>query len=442
MKYFGTDGIRGKVGHNTMTAEFALRIANAAAQVLAPDGGTVLIGKDTRISGYMFESALEAGFVSAGMDVKLLGPIPTPAIAHLIKRYKADLGIVISASHNSFADNGIKFFNNLGTKLNDEVELEIEKFLEKPNMTKNSIDLGRASIDSLARERYQEFCISTYGSEKDLSSLKIVFDAANGSGYKVGPRIFNDLGAQILSIGCSPNGKNINENCGSTHPALLQQTVKAIGADLGIALDGDGDRVLMVDEDGALLDGDQLLYILALDLKAHKKLKGPVVGTVMSNMGLEFALKDKGISFKRSNVGDRYVLEMLRDQGGNLGGETSGHMLCMDHAETGDGLITALQILSVMTRTGKSLKELSKNFKKFPQITENIKLNSKKDFKLSSGISAAIKDTEKQLIGGGRVILRPSGTEPLIRITVEGKDLGNVKELTLNLVNKVSAIIN
>ena len=442
MKYFGTDGIRGKVGHNTMTAEFALRIANAAAQVLAPDGGTVLIGKDTRISGYMFESALEAGFVSAGMDVKLLGPIPTPAIAHLIKRYKADLGIVISASHNSFADNGIKFFNNLGTKLNDEVELEIEKFLEKPNMTKNSIDLGRASIDSLARERYQEFCISTYGSEKDLSSLKIVFDAANGSGYKVGPRIFNDLGAQILSIGCSPNGKNINENCGSTHPALLQQTVKAIGADLGIALDGDGDRVLMVDEDGALLDGDQLLYILALDLKAHKKLKGPVVGTVMSNMGLEFALKDKGISFKRSNVGDRYVLEMLRDQGGNLGGETSGHMLCMDHAETGDGLITALQILSVMTRTGKSLKELSKNFKKFPQITENIKLNKEKDFKLSSGISAAIKDTEKQLIGGGRVILRPSGTEPLIRITVEGKDLGNVKELTLNLVNKVSAIIS
>ena len=442
MKYFGTDGIRGKVGHNTMTAEFALRIANAAAQVLAPDGGTVLIGKDTRISGYMFESALEAGFVSAGMDVKLLGPIPTPAIAHLIKRYKADLGIVISASHNSFADNGIKFFNNLGTKLNDEVELEIEKFLEKPNMTKNSIDLGRASIDSLARERYQEFCISTYGSEKDLSSLKIVFDAANGSGYKVGPRIFNDLGAQILSIGCSPNGKNINENCGSTHPALLQQTVKAVGADLGIALDGDGDRVLMVDEDGELLDGDQLLYILALDLKAHKKLKGPVVGTVMSNMGLEFALKDKGISFKRSNVGDRYVLEMLRDQGGNLGGETSGHMLCMDHAETGDGLITALQILSVMTRTGKSLKELSKNFKKFPQITENIKLNKEKDFKLSSGISAAIKDTEKQLIGGGRVILRPSGTEPLIRITVEGKDLGNVKELTLNLVNKVSAIIS
>ena len=442
MKYFGTDGIRGKVGHNTMTAEFALRIANAAAQVLAPDGGTVLIGKDTRISGYMFESALEAGFVSAGMDVKLLGPIPTPAIAYLIKRYKADLGIVISASHNSFADNGIKFFNNLGTKFNDEIELEIEKFLEKPNMTKNSIDLGRASIDSLARERYQEFCISTYGSEKDLSSLKIVFDAANGSGYKVGPRIFNDLGAQILSIGCSPNGKNINENCGSTHPALLQQTVKAIGADLGIALDGDGDRVLMVDEDGELLDGDQLLYILALDLKAHKKLKGPVVGTVMSNMGLEFALKDKGISFKRSNVGDRYVLEMLRDQGGNLGGETSGHMLCMDHAETGDGLITALQILSVMTRTGKSLKELSKNFKKFPQITENIKLNKEKDFKLSSGISAAIKDTEKQLIGGGRVILRPSGTEPLIRITVEGKDLGNVKELTLNLVNKVSAIIS
>ena len=220
MKYFGTDGIRGKVGHNTMTAEFALRIANAAAQVLAPNGGTVLIGKDTRISGYMFESALEAGFVSAGMNVKLLGPIPTPAIAHLIKRYKADLGIVISASHNSFADNGIKFFNSIGTKLNDEIETEIERFLEKPNLTKNSIDLGRASIDSLARERYQEFCISTYAGDRDLSSFKIVFDGANGAGYKVGPRIFNDLGAQILSIGCSPNGKNINENCGSTHPAL------------------------------------------------------------------------------------------------------------------------------------------------------------------------------------------------------------------------------
>ena len=442
MKYFGTDGIRGKVGHNTMTAEFALRIANAAAQVLAPNGGTVLIGKDTRISGYMFESALEAGFVSAGMNVKLLGPIPTPAIAHLIKRYKADLGIVISASHNSFADNGIKFFNSFGTKLNNEIETEIERFLEKPNLTKNSIDLGRASIDSLARERYQEFCISTYAGDRDLSSFKIVFDGANGAGYKVGPRVFNDLGAQILSIGCSPNGKNINENCGSTHPALLQQTVRAIGANIGIALDGDGDRVLMVDEDGELLDGDQLLYILALDLKANNKLRGPVVGTIMSNMGLELALKDQGILFERSKVGDRHVLEMLREHEGNLGGETSGHMLCMDHAETGDGLITALQILSVMTRTGKSLKELTKNFKKFPQITENINLNDKSKFKYSPEIDTAVKDTEKQLIGNGRVILRPSGTEPLIRITVEGEDLNNVVEQTSVLVKKVSAIIN
>lgn len=442
MKYFGTDGIRGKVGHDTMTAEFALRIANASAQALAPNGGTVLIGKDTRISGYMFESALEAGFVSAGMDVKLLGPIPTPAIAYLIKKYKANLGIVISASHNSFSDNGIKFFNHQGTKLSDEVQIKIENYLDKPTVTKDSTDLGRATIDSLARERYQEFCLSTYDGEDNLEKFKIVFDGANGSGYKVGPRIFNDLGAQILSIGCSPNGKNINENCGTTHPALLQQTVRAIGANVGIALDGDGDRVLMVDENGELLDGDQLLYILALDMRSRGKLKGPVVGTVMSNMGLEQALKKENIPFLRSKVGDRYILEVLRNEGGNIGGEASGHMICMDHAETGDGLITALQILAIMVRTGKSLSELTTNLKKYPQITENIDNKRNYDVVNSKEISIVIDEIEKQLMGKGRVILRPSGTEPLVRITVEGEDYAFVAKLTKQLVSKVSSIIS
>ena len=442
MKYFGTDGIRGKVGHDTMTAEFALRIANASAQALAPNGGTVLIGKDTRISGYMFESALEAGFVSAGMDVKLLGPIPTPAIAYLIKKYKANLGIVISASHNSFSDNGIKFFNHQGTKLSDEVQIKIENYLDKPTVTKDSTDLGRATIDSLARERYQEFCLSTYDGEDNLEKFKIVFDGANGSGYKVGPRIFNDLGAQILSIGCSPNGKNINENCGTTHPALLQQTVRAIGANVGIALDGDGDRVLMVDENGELLDGDQLLYILALDMRSRGKLKGPVVGTVMSNMGLEQALKKENIPFLRSKVGDRYILEVLRNEGGNIGGEASGHMICMDHAETGDGLITALQILAIMVRTGKSLSELTANLKKYPQITENIDNKRNYDVVNSKEISIVIDEIEKQLMGKGRVILRPSGTEPLVRITVEGEDYAFVAKLTKQLVSKVSSIIS
>ena len=442
MKYFGTDGIRGKVGHDTMTAEFALRIANASAQVLAPNGGTVLIGKDTRISGYMFESALEAGFVSAGMDVKLLGPIPTPAIAYLIKKYQANLGIVISASHNPFYDNGIKFFNHLGTKLSDEIQIKIEDYLNKPTVTRNSIDLGRATIDSLARERYQEFCMSTYDGENNLEKFKIVFDGANGSGYKVGPRIFNDLGAQILSIGCSPNGKNINENCGTTNPALLQQTVRAIGANVGIALDGDGDRVLMVDETGAVLDGDQLLYILALDLKSRGKLTGPVVGTIMSNMGLELALKKENIPFLRSKVGDRYILEMLRKEGGNIGGETSGHMICMDHAETGDGLITALQILAIMIRTGKPLSELTKNLIKFPQITENINNKNNFDIEKSKEIMSVIDEAKQQLIGGGRIIIRSSGTEELVRITVEGEDYKYVSQVTKQLASKVSSIIS
>jgi len=442
MKYFGTDGIRGRVGQDTMTAEFALRLANASAQALSPDGGTVLIGKDTRISGYMFESALEAGFVSAGMDVKLLGPIPTPAIAYLVKKYKAELGIVISASHNSYKDNGIKFFSSQGTKLNDGIEKTIEKLLEKPTHTKDSIDLGRATIDSLARERYQEFCISIYGNDNDLADLNVIFDGANGAAYKVGPRILNNLGAQVLSIGCSPNGKNINENCGSTHPELLQQTVKAIEANVGIALDGDGDRVVMVDEHGNLLSGDELLYILAVDYKKRKKLKGPVVGTILSNMGLELALKNHNINFMRSKVGDRNILELLNETGGNLGGEASGHMICMDYAETGDGLIAAIQVLEIMKRSKKTLSELMLDYKKLPQVNENIKLNKYFNIEKSEEIKEAVYKIECQLSNKGRVILRPSGTEPLVRIMIEGEDQEQLDALLGQLKAEVNAIIN
>ena len=442
MKYFGTDGIRGRVGQDLMTAEFALRLANASAQALAPEGGSVLIGKDTRISGYMFESSLEAGFVSAGMDVKLLGPIPTPAIAYLVKKYKAELGIVISASHNSYKDNGIKFFNSQGTKLTDKVEERIERLLKEPTHTKNSIDLGRATIDSLARERYQEFCISTYGNDEDLSGLKIIFDGANGAAYKVGPRILNNLGAEVLSIGCSPNGININENCGSTHPDLLQQTVRAIKADVGIALDGDGDRVVMVDEHGNLLSGDELLYILAVDYKERKKLKDPVVGTILSNMGLELALKNKNINFMRSKVGDRNILELLNETGGNLGGEASGHMICMDYTKTGDGLIVAIQVLEVMKRSKKTLSELMLDYKKLPQVNENIELNKDFDVENSERIKEAVNKIECQLSGKGRVILRPSGTEPLVRVMIEGEDQEQLNILVGKLKAEVNAIIN
>ena len=442
MKYFGTDGIRGRVGEKFMTADFALRLANASAQVLAPKGGTVLIGKDTRISGYMFESALEAGFVSAGINVKLLGPIPTPAIAHLIKKYNAELGIVISASHNSFKDNGIKFFNSHGTKLDDELEVRIEAALEESIKTKKSTDLGRATIDSLARERYQEFCISSYDAEETLTEMKVIFDGANGAGYKVGPRILNELGAQVLSIGCSPNGQNINDNCGSTHPELLQQTVKAVGADVGIALDGDGDRVVMVDENGELLDGDQLLFILAMDFKSRDKLRNPVVGTVLSNIGLEIALKNNGIDFLRSKVGDRNILKLLREEGGNLGGEASGHMICMDYAETGDGLITAIQILAIMRRNNETLSSLSNKMKKHPQISENIDNSNNFNIHESDEIKQLISNLEDTFDGKGRVILRPSGTEPLIRLMLEGENMDHLQSQMIELKAKVEKIVN
>jgi len=421
-----------------MNADFALRLASAAAQVLVPEGGTVLIGKDTRLSGYMFESALEAGFVAAGADVLLLGPLPTPGIAVLTQEFKANLGVVISASHNPYYDNGIKFFDGEGAKLSDEVEEEIEKVLKKPAITLESGKLGRAKRIDTARSRYQEFCAATFPDDLDLDGMKVVFDGANGAGYKVGPRTLNDLGADVITIGCSPNGRNINDGCGSTEPALLQKTVPAVEADVGIALDGDGDRVVMVDENGQITDGDQLLYILATSRKAEGKLRGPVVGTVMSNLGLEHALQRHGIEFRRASVGDRYVLETLRQTGGIIGGETSGHVICLDQTTTGDGLVSALQILAVMRRTGKPLSELASGMSRYPQKMFNVPTHKRLDPDSSPAIRDAVSQAEAELAENGRVVLRASGTEAVIRVMVEGENEHQVLTLAKRLASVVA----
>jgi len=437
-KYFGTDGVRGSVGADPMSADFALRLASAAAQVLVPEGGTVLIGKDTRLSGYMFESALEAGFVAAGADVLLLGPLPTPGIAFLTQQFNANLGVVISASHNAYHDNGIKFFDGRGAKLSDEVEIEIETVLKKPAITLESGKLGRAIRIDTARSRYQEFCASTFPDDLTLDGMTVVFDGANGAGYKVGPRTLNELGADVVTIGCSPNGRNINDRCGSTEPALLQKTVPAVDAHVGIALDGDGDRVVMVDELGQIVDGDQLLFVLATSRKKEGKLRGPVVGTVMSNLGLEHALQRHDIEFKRASVGDRYVLETLRSTGGIIGGETSGHVICLDQTTTGDGLISALQILAVMKRTGKPLSELASGMSRYPQKMVNVPIDKRIDPAKSPAIQEAVLQAERELKENGRVVLRASGTEPVIRVMVEGSDEKQVLILAERLASVVA----
>jgi len=421
-KYFGTDGVRGKVGQDPMTVEFALRLASAAARALAPDGGTALIGKDTRLSGYMFEAALEAGFVASGVDVNLIGPLPTPAIAYLTQRFGCSFGVVISASHNSYEDNGIKFFDASGSKLSDELEERIESFLDGPLRTLESMALGKAARVDKSRVVYQEFCASTLGSGMDLSGLKVVIDCANGAAYKVAPRVLSDLGAEIIPIGCSPNGRNINLRCGSTAPELLQLTVAGVGADVGIALDGDGDRLVMVDHLGRLVDGDQLLYVIARDRRSRGELTGPVVGTVMSNLGLELALRKEGIEFLRARVGDRYVLAVLKERGGVLGGETSGHLLCLDRTTTGDGLVSALQVLAVMKRSGRPLAELAAGMARFPQVMVNVRVRERIDPRESQPIQVAVRRVEAALGDSGRVVLRASGTEPLIRVMVEGRD--------------------
>lgn len=437
MKYFGTDGLRGRVGEPPMTVDFALRLASAVARVLVPNGGTVVIGKDTRVSGYMFESALEAGFVAAGVDVKLLGPLPTPAIAVLTRKFEADLGVVISASHNPYYDNGIKFFNGEGQKLSDEVEIAIEAELDKAVTTRESALLGKAEQVVTARLQYQEFCLSTVERGLDLSGLKIVLDSAHGAAYKVAPIVLAQLGAEVVPIGSSPNGRNINDRCGSTHPDLLRNVVTAVGADLGIALDGDGDRVVMVDHNGILADGDQLIYIIARDRKSRGELRGPVVGTVMSNLGLENALRSQGIEFLRAAVGDRKVLAMLHEHNGILGGETSGHIICLDKITTGDGLVAALQILEVVKRTGRKLAELAAEMPRYPQTMINVRVASKPNLDELPAIKKAVAGVEAALGSAGRVVLRPSGTEPVIRVMVEGEDAALVKNLASELAESV-----
>ena len=435
--FFGTDGVRGTVGNDPMTADFSMRLASAAAQVLVPKGGTVVIGKDTRLSGYMFESALEAGFVAAGADVLLLGPLPTPGIARLTQEFDADLGVVISASHNPFFDNGIKFFDRTGSKLTDEVEKKIEEQLKNRAITLESQSLGKAKRIDTARIRYQEFCAASMPEGVDLEGLKIVFDGANGAGYKVGPRTLANLGAEVIPIGCSPNGKNINAGCGSTEPELLQLTVPALNADVGLALDGDGDRVVMVDEGGKLIDGDQLLYVLAVSRKEKGGLNAPVVGTVMSNLGLEHALRDRDIEFRRAAVGDRYVLETLRSTGGLIGGETSGHMLVLDKTTTGDGLISALQVLAIMKETGKSLSDLVAGMPRYPQTMVNVRTEHRMDPDSSPAIQDAVAKAEDELADTGRIVLRASGTEPVIRVMVEGED----EEQVVSLAERLASIV-
>jgi phosphoglucosamine mutase len=438
--YFGTDGVRGRVGEPPMTVDFALKLASAAARILAPAGGRVLIGKDTRVSGYMFESALEAGFVAAGVDVLLIGPLPTPGIAYMTQRLGCNFGVVISASHNGYEDNGIKFFDGNGSKLSDHLESQIERLLDGPVVTRESQRLGKAVHTDRSRNQYQEFCASTIPAGMTLEGFKIVVDCANGAGYKVAPRVFADLGAEIVPIGCSPNGRNINDGCGSTHTELLQLTVPGVRAHVGIALDGDGDRVMMVDELGRCVDGDQLLYVLARARRDAGTLQGPVVGTVMSNLGLEQSLDEIGISFRRAQVGDRHVLAMLQEVGGTLGGETSGHILCLDKTTTGDGMISALQVLAVMKSTGAGLAELCAPMPKYPQVLTNVRVARRFDPMESPSVREIAAAVERSFKGRGRIVLRASGTEPVIRVMVEGYDAKLVKRGAGEIAAAVEAV--
>lgn len=439
-KYFGTDGIRGRVGDAPVTADFMLRLGRAAGKVLAGgDSRSVVIGKDTRISGYMFESALEAGLAAAGANVALLGPMPTPAIAYLTRTLHACAGIVISASHNPFYDNGIKFFSAYGEKLPDEVERAIEAELEKPFSTVESEKMGKAVRIDDAAGRYIEFCKGTIPFEITLRNLKIVVDCANGATYRVAPSVFEELGAQLITVGTSPDGMNINENCGSIHPEYVSRAVLSHGADLGIALDGDGDRVIMVDAAGEIVNGDELLYVLAAARQDKGQLQGGVIGTVMSNFGLELALKNRNIPFLRSPVGDRHVHKALIKKGWTLGGEASGHLLCLDRTSTGDGIVSALQVLEVMVSTGKSLAELTSDVQKLPQVMINVPVSGDvSDLENSAAINETLMSVQQQLGDEGRVILRPSGTEPLIRVTLEGKNEDQVRQLAEVLAEAVS----
>ncbi len=435
-RYFGTDGIRGRVGEGPINAEFVLKLGWAVGRVLSPaDHGKVLIGKDTRISGYMFESALQAGLSSAGVDILLLGPMPTPAIAYLTRTLHAQAGIVISASHNPYYDNGIKFFSGAGTKLPDEVELEIEQMLDMPMTTRNSAHLGKAERVVDAAGRYIEFCKSTVSLGLDLKGLRIVVDCAHGATYHVAPSVFSELGAQVIRIGSAPDGLNINDKCGATHPQHVQAAVLEHKADLGIALDGDGDRLIMVDHKGEVVDGDELLFIIARARRQAGAPIGAVVGTVMSNLGLELALKGLDIELTRAAVGDRYVLELMQQRGLVLGGESSGHLICLDRTTTGDGIIAALQVLEFMIQSGCALHDLKAGMTKYPQHMINVPVTNGYDHRDSQAVMAALREVEAQLGDEGRTLLRRSGTEAVLRIMVEGSDAQQVHTVAHHLAD-------
>jgi phosphoglucosamine mutase len=441
-KYFGTDGIRGEVGQPPITPDFVLKLGWAAGKVLAGQGrGAVLIGKDTRISGYMFESVLEAGFAAAGVDVRLLGPMPTPAIAYLTRTLHARAGVVISASHNPYSDNGIKFFSAQGTKLPDSMELRIEAMLEQPLVSVGARDLGRAERVPDASGRYIEFCKSTIPFGLNLSGLRIVVDCAHGATYHVAPSVFSELGAEVIPIGAKPDGLNINDDVGATAPHTLQKAVLQYRADLGVALDGDGDRVVMVDHLGEILDGDEILLIIADARQAAGTLKGPVVGTVMSNLGLEEALRSRGIEMCRSKVGDRYVLETMQERGGMLGGETSGHIICLDRVTSGDGIVSALQVLHAVRERKTTLHEIKQGMRKYPQILINVRLPRSMDAVSIPSVQESVRKAESELGDHGRVLLRPSGTEPLVRVMVEGEEHTQVQRIARGIAAEVEKAI-
>lgn len=442
-KYFGTDGIRGLVGEAPITPDFMLKLGWAAGRVLMDRfGGSnlILIGKDTRISGYMFESALQAGLINAGVDVGLLGPMPTPGVAYLTRTFQAQAGIVISASHNSYVDNGIKFFSGTGTKLPDELELLIEAELEKPMVTAERLGKARRIAD--ASGRYIEFCKGTMPWGFSLQGLTIVLDCANGATYNMAPNVFTELGARVVPMFVEPNGTNINRSCGSTKPEALQEKVVEVGADLGIAFDGDGDRVVFVDHKGELVDGDEILYIIAAYQKEFGGGCEGVVGTLMSNFGFELGLKNLGVPFSRANVGDRYVIERMIENGWTLGGENSGHIVCSNVTTTGDGIIAALQVLLAMTTIGNKLHKIKKGMTKLPQTMINVRMSRRLNVATDETIQAAVAEVEAKLAGTGRVLLRPSGTEPVVRVMIEGQDRQQVKELAQELAAVVERVLN
>ncbi|TCN81514.1 phosphoglucosamine mutase [Shewanella fodinae] len=442
-KFFGTDGVRGKVGSGKMTPELALKLGWAAGRVLSRIGTRkVLIGKDTRISGYMFESALEAGLSAAGLNVLLMGPMPTPAVAYLTRTFRAEAGVVISASHNPYYDNGIKFFSSTGTKLDDELELEIEAELEKPLDCVESHLLGKVSRITDAAGRYIEYCKGNFPADQTLEGLKLVVDCAHGATYHIAPNVFRELGAEVIVIGDKPNGTNINDQVGATAMAKICETVLAEQADLGIALDGDGDRIMMVNRNGEVIDGDQILYILAKDALNRGVLKGGVVGTQMSNLGLELALKALDIPFLRSKVGDRYVMELLTERGWRIGGENSGHIVNLDHGTTGDGIVAGIQVLAAMRRSDMTLEQLTAPVTLLPQVLVNVRFEGTKDPLQAAAVKFAVAEVERALGERGRVLLRKSGTEPLIRVMVEGEDETLVKQYAEQIATAVTTAVS